>query len=140
MLTILNFIDLVFHNSNLNIESTLNSITFINSPLESENLELIQSILSKVLILHCCMFYLVVTLILILTFKIVGDKKLYTSYWQSKIQSLPRGKTINNLALKLINIYRINSLIWIYFILGSIFMAICFSTFCVYACLIGLKG
>ena len=74
MLTILNFIDLVFHNSNLNIESTLNSITFINSPLESENLELIQSILSKVLILHCCMFYLVVTLILILTFKIVGDK------------------------------------------------------------------
>ena len=114
--------------------------TFINSPLEPAKLDLIISVLNKGLILHYCMLYLISTLFFVFTIKLIADRDLYTPYWQGKIQSLPLGNTINNLLIRLIKIWKVSNILWIYFMMGSLLIAICFSTFAVYASLAGLQG
>lgn len=119
---------------------TIANTPSLNSPLESHSLDLVISILTKDLLLHSCMLYLIFNLLIMFTIKLIADKNLYTPYWESKVKSLPLGNIINILLLKLIASWRLSSVLWIYFVIFSLFIATCFSTFGVYACLTGLKG
>lgn len=112
----------------------------VSGILEPAKLDLIISVLNKGLILHYCMLYLISTLFFVFTIKLIADRDLYTPYWQGKIQSLPLGNTINNLLIRLIKIWKVSNILWIYFMMGSLLIAICFSTFAVYASLAGLQG
>ena len=101
------------------------------------------------LAISCFLFYFICwvfissflfTLFFVFTIKLVADKELYTPYWQGKVQTLPLGNVINKLLIRLINVWKLSNILWIYFIMGSLLLAICFSTFAVYASLTGLKG
>jgi hypothetical protein len=131
----------IFKNKAAQLSLNLNINTTINSPLELNNLDRLNDIkdivtlLNYNLVLNIVMIYLLYVLIVVLTLKFITDKNINLD----KIKIYPLGKYIFFLISKLINIWKINNLFFIYFLLFSLFIFSCISTFGIYVSVVVLS-
>lgn len=111
----------------------------INSPLENSDLSGLSPIidlLNSNLLLHFIMLYLIFMVLLIFTSKLLIEKKFNLE----GIKKIPLGYYIHFLLTKLINIWKLNSNLWIYFILINLFIFTFFSSYSLYTIIISLNS
>jgi hypothetical protein len=112
----------------------------INSPLEKGDMlnishsfkDQLLEILSTNLTLHFIIVYLSFMLILIFTSKLILEK----GWTFNKIKDLPLPFGINNfissILTRMINVWKLNSNVWIYFIMVTLFIFNCASTYSIH--------
>ena len=124
-------------------ESITESITenvpnIINAPLELTDIEKLKymndlvNLLQYDLIVNMVMVYLIFTLIFIITVKIITDNNINIDI----VKKYPLGKYLYIILNKLISSWRISNIAWIYFLLISLFIFSCISTFGIYVSLV----
>ena len=124
-------------------ESITESITenvpnIINAPLELTDIEKLKymndlvNLLQYDLIVNMVMVYLIFTLIFIITVKIITDNNINIDI----VKNFPLGKYLYIILNKLISSWRISNIAWIYFLLISLFIFSCISTFGIYVSLV----
>ena len=108
--------DINLNSSNINLELDINTI-FINSPLEV-NSQTVYDILSSILVLNCCSFFL--TIIILFTFLqyLVSSK----GYELNFLLHLPFGKKIQTILKKAIKFSGRNLLIYLFVFWSFIFI------------------
>jgi|ERR1700723_2999616 len=110
----------------------------INAPLELTDAEKLNcfsdlvNILQSNLIVNLSMVYLIFTLIFIITVKIITDNNINIDI----VKKYPLGKYLYIILNKLISSWRISNIAWIYFLLISLFIFSCISTFGIYVSLV----
>jgi hypothetical protein len=122
---------------------TENVPNIINAPLELSATDIeklrylndLVSLLQYNLIVNMAMVYLTFTLIFIITVKIITDNNINLDI----VKKFPLGKYLYIILKNLISSWRISNIAWIYFLLISLFIFSCISTFGIYVCLVVLS-
>ena len=65
------------------------------------------------------MIYLILSVVIIFTMKLIIDKNLYNSNFREKVLSVPFGKYIDIIISKFLTGWRMSHNIWLYFIRGT---------------------
>lgn len=85
--------------------------------------------------LNLIVIYLILSLIMIITFKFVFN----TTFTTEKIKSLPLGRYIPIILNKLIISWQKSSIIWVYFLLFFILLFTSVNTYALYMCILIMK-
>lgn len=96
----------------------------------SEDLDtILQSLIESLLILQCCIIYLIIQLIIFYIMFHLANK----NYQFDFVKSWPYGTKIQNLLLKILEMWRKTSYIWLFILISLILIFTLASTFGIYA-------